>query len=86
MSKKIKYRIKTHSSTTCPFVLERKIGFFSWWLCVGMYSTAAEAEGNIAQIHAKYVKAAVPPPGTIVKVYEPIDLTALMLKGSNENE
>jgi hypothetical protein len=85
MSKKIKYRIRIsgYSNSSYPYHLERKVGFFSMWLCAGVFRSAQAAEDAIAHAHTVYMRDALPPVGTVVKVFEPVDLTALMLKGNN---
>lgn len=88
MSKKVKYRIRVsdRADSNYPYHLERKVGFFSFWMCVDVHASVQQAEDSIAIAHAKYMKSALPKLGTVVKVYKPVDLTALMLKGSNAHE
>ena len=73
-----KYRIIVSSSTTYPYRVEKKDkGWFSSWTEVDRADTPEDAEQKMR----RYIKAKIPPAGTIIKEYDEQDLLVDILKG-----
>jgi len=74
-----KYRIIVNSSTVYPFRVQKKDpGWFSFWTEIAMEDTQEQAEFRLKE----YIRAKIPPVGTIVKTYDEQDLLADILKGN----
>lgn len=74
-----KYRIIVASSATYPYVVQKKDkGWFSLWTNIDYAEDADDAEDKMR----RYIKAKIPPVGTVIKEYDEQDLLADMLKGS----
>lgn len=74
-----KYRIIVSSSTTYPYRVEKKDkGWFSSWTEVDRADTPEDAEEKMR----RYIRAKIPPPGTIIKEYDEQDLLVDKLKGT----
>ena len=74
----MKYRIKVRDSKDFPYGSQYKNGFFDSWHDIDIHETIDESERAIVQyqINGRHI----PRAGTIVKTYDPIDVTALILK------
>lgn len=74
-----KYRIIVGSSTTYPYLVQKKDkGWFSSWTDIDRADNADDAEDKMR----RYIKAKIPPVGTVIKEYDEQDLLADMLRGS----
>lgn len=73
-----KYRIIVSSSTSYPYRVEKKNkGWFSAWTEIDRDDTAEGAEEKMR----RYIRAKIPPTGTVIKEYDEQDLLVDILKG-----
>ena len=74
---KAKYRIIVGSSTSYPYYVEKKGKYwFSMWHEIDRSSTPEGAEVKLRE----YIRANVPPEGTIIKQYDDTDMVVELLK------
>ncbi len=83
--KNIKYRIIVRNikddDDSYPYRIQRKVGFWSFWQDLDIFSSVEDAENHIPHIHNKYMR--THPKGSVIKTYDSQDLTALILKSDS---
>ena len=74
----MKYRIIIGESTAYPYKVEMKRSIWSSWQEIDRSRNLPEAEHALKE----YIKANIPPLGTILKIYEESDILVEKLKGT----